>query len=171
MMIGNFNEEAQTVLINAKEEMLKLGHPYIGTEHLLLAILNSDSNVSNRLSTYSLSYNNFKEELCRVVGTTDKKSEYFLYTPLLRKVLENAVMDSKDNNDGEVTLEHLFFAMLEEGEGIAIRVLIGMGIDVESMYDDFSSSLIKKCKKSKNFYKGSGSFGAYGDSFGRGGMA
>lgn len=149
MMIGNFNEEAQTILINAKDEMLKLGHPYIGTEHLLLAILSSDSNVSNRLSNYNLSYNNFKEELCRVVGTTDKKSEYFLYTPLLRKVLENAVMDSRDNNDGEVTLEHLFFAMLEEGEGIAIRVLIGMGIDIESMYDDFSFSLIKKCKKNK----------------------
>ena len=49
MMIGNFNEEAQTVLINAKEEMLKLGHPYIGTEHLLLAILNSDSNVKKRV--------------------------------------------------------------------------------------------------------------------------
>lgn len=148
-MIGNFNEEAQTVLINAKKEMLELGHPYIGTEHLLLSILNSDSNVSNRLNNYNLSYSNFKEELCRVVGTTDKKSEYFLYTPLLRKVLENAVMDSKENNDGEVTLEHLFFSMLEEGEGIAIRVLIGMGIDVESMYDDFSSSLIKKCKKNK----------------------
>ena len=148
-MIGNFNEEAQTVLMNAKKEMLQLGHPYIGTEHLLLSILNSDSNVSNRLANYNLNYNNFKEELCKVVGTTDKKSEYFLYTPLLRKVLENAVMDSKDNNDGEVTLEHLFFSMLEEGEGIAIRVLIGMGIDVESMYDDFSSSLIRKCKKSK----------------------
>lgn len=148
-MIGNFNEEAQTILINAKKEMLELGHPYIGTEHLLLSILNSDSNISNRLGNYNLNYNNFKEELCRVVGTTNKKSEYFLYTPLLRKVLENAVMDSKDNNDGEVTLEHLFFSMLEEGEGIAIRVLIGMGIDVEAMYDDFSSSLIKKCKKSK----------------------
>jgi len=148
-MIGNFNEEAQTVLINAKKEMLELGHPYIGTEHLLLSILNSDSNVSNRLNNYNLNYSNFKEELCRVVGTTDKRSEHFLYTPLLRKVLENAVMDSKDNNDGEVTLEHLFFSMLEEGEGIAIRVLIGMGVDIESMYDDFSSSLIKKCKKNK----------------------
>ena len=148
-MIGNFNEEAQTVLMNAKKEMLQLGHPYIGTEHLLLSILNSDSNISNRLGNYNLNYNNFKDELCKVVGTTDKKSEYFLYTPLLRKVLENAVMDSKDNNDGEVTLEHLFFSMLEEGEGIAIRVLIGMGIDVESIYDDFSSSLIRKCKKSK----------------------
>ena len=148
-MIGNYNEEAQTVLINAKKEMLELGHPYIGTEHLLLSILNSDSSIRNRLGNYNLNYTNFKEELCKVVGTTSKKSEYFLYTPLLRKVLENAVMDSRDNNDGEVTLEHLFFAMLEEGEGIAIRILIGMGIDVESLYDDFSSSLIKKCKKSK----------------------
>ena len=129
--------------------MLKLGHPYIGTEHLLLSILNSDSNFSNRLGNYNLNYENFKDELCKVVGTTDKKSEYFLYTPLLRKVLENAVMDSRENNDGEVTLEHLFFSMLEEGEGIAIRLLIGMGIDIESMYDDFSSSLIKKCKKNK----------------------
>jgi len=148
-MIGNFNEEAQTVLINAKKEMLELGHPYIGTEHLLLSILNSDSSICNRLGNYNLNYNNFKEELCKVVGTTNKKSEYFLYTPLLRKVLENAVMDSRDNNDGEVTIEHLFFAMLEEGEGIAIRILIGMGIDVENLYDDFSSSLIRKCKKSK----------------------
>jgi len=148
-MIGNFNEEAQTVLINAKKEMLELGHPYIGTEHLLLSILNSDSSVANRLNNFNLSYSNFKEELCRVVGTTNKKSEYFLYTPLLRKVMENAIMDSRENNDGEVTLEHLFFSMLEEGEGIAIRILIGMGIDVEGLYDEFSSSLIKKCKKSK----------------------
>lgn len=148
-MIGNFNEEAQTVLINAKKEMLELGHPYIGTEHLLLSILKSDSNINDRLGNYNLNYNNFKDELCRVVGTTEKKSEYFLYTPLLRKVLENAVIDSRENNDGEVTLEHLFFSMLEEGEGIAIRVLIGMGIDIEGLYDEFSTSLIKKCKKNK----------------------
>ena len=148
-MIGNFNEEAQNVLINAKKEMLELGHPYIGTEHLLLSILNSDSSIANRLINFNLNYNIFKEELCKVVGTTNKKSEYFLYTPLLRKVIENAIMDSKENNDGEVTLEHLFFSMLEEGEGIAIRILIGMGIDLEALYDEFSSSLIKKYKKGK----------------------
>lgn len=148
-MIGNFNMEAQNILLNAKKEMNELGHPYIGTEHLLLSILKSDSDICNRLNSYNLTYNNFKEELCKIVGTTDKKSEYFLYTPLLRKVIENAIIDSKENNDGEVTSEHLFFSMLEEGEGIAIRILIGMGIDIESMYDDFSSSLIKKTKKGK----------------------
>lgn len=148
-MIGNFNEEAQTVLMNAKKEMLDLGHPYIGTEHLLLSILNTDSDICERLNAYGLYYDNFKEELAKVVGTTKKKSEYFLYTPLLRKVIESAVMDSKDNNDGEVTPSHLLFSMLEEGEGIAIRLLIGMDIDIESMYDDFSTSLIKKGKKNK----------------------
>ncbi len=148
-MIGNFNEEAQKILINAKKEMVDLGHPYIGTEHLLLSILNSDSNISNRLESYGLTYNLFKTELCKTVGTTDKNPELFLYTPLLKKVIESAIIDSRENNDGEVTAEHLFFSMLEEGEGIAIRVLIGMGVDIESMYDDFSSSLIKRTKKGK----------------------
>ena len=60
-MIGNFNEEAQTILMNARKEMSDLGHPYIGTEHLLLSILNSDSNISDRLKSYGLNYNNFKD--------------------------------------------------------------------------------------------------------------
>ena len=55
-------------------KMSDLGHPYIGTEHLLLSILNSDSNISDRLKSYGLNYNNFKDELCRIVGTTEKKS-------------------------------------------------------------------------------------------------
>ena len=148
-MIGNFNDEAQNILMNAKKEMLDLGHPYIGTEHLLLSILNTDSNICERLNSYGLYYDNFKEELSKVIGTSKKKSEYILYTPLLRKVIQSAIIDSKENNDGEVTVEHLFFSMLEEGEGIAIRILIGMNIDIESMYDDFSTSLIKKNKRNK----------------------
>ena len=149
-MIGNFNEEAQMVLLNAKEEMIKLGHPYIGTEHLLLSILNSNSEINDKLKKYNLIYSNFKNELCKIIGTTNRKSEYFLYTPLLRKVIENAIIDSKENNDGEVTINHLFLAILEEGEGIAIRLMIGMNIDIESLYDEFSLGLVKtKARKKK----------------------
>ena len=148
-MIGNFDDEAQNILNNAKIEMNNLGHPYVGTEHLLLSILNSDNDIVNRLNEYDLTYNSFKSELCKVVGVTEKKAEFFLYTPLLRKVISSSIIDAKENNNGEVTTEHLFFAMLEEGEGIAIRILIGMGIDIESMYDDFSISLVKGSKKNK----------------------
>lgn len=143
-MIGNFNEEAQRILVKAKEEMQELSHPYVGTEHLVLSILKSKTNLSSRLKNYELTYDKFKKEIIKVVGTGSKKSECFLYTPLFKKVIENAIVNSKDNNNGEVTTEHLFSSLLEEGEGIAIRILIGMGIDVEELYDEFNSRLIKK---------------------------
>ena len=47
-MEGNFTEESRSLLISAKEEMYKLKHSYVGTEHLLLAILKS--NLKNRLN-------------------------------------------------------------------------------------------------------------------------
>lgn len=146
-MIGNFNEEAQKILLNAKLEMIELKHPYIGTEHLILAILKSNTNLAKKLKDYELTYDKFKEEIIKIIGVGSKKSEYYLYTPLFKKIMQNAILDSKENNNGEVTIEHLFSAFLEEGEGIAIRILIGMGIDVEDMYDEFSSSLIKKHNK------------------------
>ena len=88
-MIGNFNDEAQTVLINAKNEMIELGHPYIGTEHLLLAILNSDTNISNRLNGYGLMYNNFKDELCKIVLRIKRMKFFYilLYLERLFKML------------------------------------------------------------------------------------
>ena len=85
-MISNFNEEAQEILVNAKIEMQELKHPYVGTEHLLLAILNSNTNLNKKLKEYNLTYNSFKKELINIIGKGTKKSEFFLYTPLLKKM-------------------------------------------------------------------------------------
>lgn len=148
-MLGNFNEEAQFILLKAKEEMIDLNHPYIGTEHLVLSILKNKTNLTTKLEEYGLTYENFKNEIINIIGRGTKKTQFFLYTPLLKKIIENAMLDSKDNNNGEVTTEHLFSALLEEGEGIAIRIFIGMDIDIDEMYDEFSSSLIKHHKKRK----------------------
>ena len=56
-------------------------------------------------------------------------------------------MDSKDNNNGIVTIDHLFAALLDIGEGIAIRIFIGMGLDVEAMYDEFTKKLYNEMLK------------------------
>lgn len=148
-MLGNFNEEAQIVLNNAKKEMMLLNHPYVGSEHLVLSILKYNSNLSHKLNKYGLTYNIFREEIIKLIGIGKKKSELFLYTPLLKKIIESAIMDSKDSGALDVSVEHLFFALLEEGEGIAIRIFIGLNLDVEEMYDDFSYSLIKRNKDGK----------------------
>ncbi|MEG0826358.1 MAG: ATP-dependent Clp protease ATP-binding subunit [Bacilli bacterium] len=149
-MFGNFTEEARKTLVLAKKEMYELKHPYVGSEHLLLALLKEKNTVSDKLKQYKLDYNIFKNELIKVVGIGKKESTWFLYTPLLKRVIENSIIDSKENNQGEVTPNHLFASLLEEGEGVALRIMLGMNVDLDELYNDFSSKLIViKNKKNK----------------------
>ena len=159
-MFGNFSEEAQNILVKAKLEMLELKHPYIGTEHLVLSMLNHSEKIKEKLSSYHLDYEIFKKEIIKVLGIGEKDDSLFLYTPLLKKVINSAILDSKDNNDGLVTTEHLFSSLLEEGEGVAIRIFLSMGIDINAMYEEFATSLIKKAKPKKN--RKFGLMGAFG---------
>lgn len=149
-MFGNFEEETRKVLIHAKEEMKALKHPYVGSEHLLLAILKDDNDISDKLKSYHITYEAVREEIIKMIGIGSKESEWFLYTPLLKRVLEQAVVDSKENNQGVVTIEHLFSSLLEEGEGVALRILVGMDVDIDDLYQEFSYKLTQTHKKSNH---------------------
>ncbi len=147
-MFGQFTEEARKILVGAKLEMTELKHPYVGSEHLLLAILKSKNNVSKKLKQYNLDYDKFKNKIIETVGVGSKESEWFLYTPLLKRVMENAMLDCKEDNS-EVTIESLFSNLLEEGEGVAIRILISLNVDLDSLYNEFSYKIFKKKKNKK----------------------
>ena len=148
-MFGNFTEEARGIIVRAKKEMYNLKHPYVGSEHLLLAILKDNNEISKKLKNYNITYETLKEEIINIIGIGSKETEWFLYTPLLKRIMENAIIDSKENNNGEVTIEHLFTSLLEEGEGVAIRIMIGMGIDIDKIYEEFSYRFISKSKNKK----------------------
>ena len=137
-MFYQFSEDAKKVLINMKKEMQNLKHPYIGTEHLFLSILKcNNKSLINRFDNEGITYNKFKNELLRIVGKGSSSNEYYLYTPLLRKVLEGASLISSDNGKDKVDIYDLIISLLDEGEGIAIRILLSMNIDLEKLYDSF----------------------------------
>ncbi len=147
-MFARFDEEAQKVLLMAKKEMADLRHPYVGTEHLLLAILhNKDLNITKILSEYGITYEVYLKEITKVIGTGKESNNWFLFTPLLKRVIENATIDSREEK-GLVSVERLFLALLAEGEGVANRVLMGMNIDIDALYDKFDNDLI--CSKKTN---------------------
>lgn len=149
-MFGNFAEEARLILVRAKKEMFELKHPYVGSEHLLLGILKEENSVTIRLKEFGLDYDRLREEIMDVIGVGSTPSNWFLYTPLLRRILENAIADSKENNNGTVTVEHLFSSLLEEGEGVAIRIMMGMNIDIDDLYSEFSYKIASSKKRKKN---------------------
>ena len=148
-MFSKFSEEAQKVLLNAKKEMAALKHPYVGSEHLLLAILSDkEGEVTQKLNEYNINYDMFKKEVLKIIGKGNISKDWFLYTPLLKRIIENATIDARENKDKEVTILHLFLSLLEEGDGVAIRILMGMNIDIDALYDEFSGDFV--LKKSKN---------------------
>ena len=144
-MFSKFTEEAQKILVLAKNEMVSLKHPYVGSEHLLLAILkNKNNEVAKKLLSYDLTYTKFREEVLQVIGPGKEENNWFLYTPLLKRILEGAILEAKETSDGEVSVAHLFLSLLEEGEGVAIRILLGLGIDLDELYQNFSTKLVRK---------------------------
>ena len=146
-MFNNFSEEARKIIILAKSEMNELKHPYVSSEHLLLAILKDKNTVSERLKKYEITYTKFRSEIVKVMGVGHKKSEWTLYTPMLKNILEKAILLSEDNE--YVLPEHLFEAILDEGEGVAIRLLMQMNVDLDVIYNDFVNHRPKKTKNKK----------------------
>lgn len=118
----------EKILKKAENEMLDLKHPYVGTEHLLLAILSDKTALTDYLKTKKLTYRKFKNKLINIVGTSTSKSKFILYTPMLRTILKHAE-DYAEENNTEITESMLFNAIIEEGEGIAIRVISAMNIN------------------------------------------
>ena len=141
-MFDNYGIEIAQVFKKAEKLRKTLKHPYVGSEHLLLAILDSENIVSKKLKLYGLTYEIFKSELINIVGKSNKDTDFVLYTPLLKRIIESANNDAAENNDGKVTERHLFIAMLEEGEGIAIRIMLGLDIDLDGIYEELKFNLV-----------------------------
>lgn len=147
-MFGKFSEEAQKVLVDAQKEMSELKHPYIGSEHLLLAILKNNQDLGNKFKKYKITYKSFKEELINLVGIGDNTPDLLLYSTTLKTILENVIIESRETGD-EISVNELLLSLLNEGEGKAIRILLSLGVDINKLYSDISEKRKIKQKKSK----------------------
>lgn len=147
-MFGKFSEEAQRVLVDAQKEMSELKHPYIGSEHLLLAILKNNQDFVNKFKKYKITYKSFKEELINLVGIGDNTPDLLLYSTTLKTILENVIIESRETGD-EISVNELLLSLLNEGEGKAIRILLSLGVDINKLYSDISEKRKIKQKKSK----------------------
>lgn len=134
-MEENYNDCVKEYLKMAEREMLKLNHPYVGSEHLILALL-KNREIKSICDNYDLTYDLFKNELINIIGTSNVKSTTILHTPLLKSIINDAKRDAKENNKGVVTPRHLLISVLESGDGIGVRILISLDIEIDSIYKE-----------------------------------
>jgi ATP-dependent Clp protease ATP-binding subunit ClpA len=134
-------DKLSNILKKTEKERAALNHPYVGTEHLLLALLAQDNALTEHLKIYNLTYNKFKRKLVNIIGKGTKEANYNLYTPMLRNVLSDAEKMALEAGK-EIDDNILFAAIINEGEGIAIRIMQAMKIEPNKINIDVSSNLI-----------------------------
>jgi len=142
--MNNFTPRAQQVLALARKEADRFHHNYVGTEHLLLGLINLGQGVAvNVLQKMGLDLETVRSAVEKQVGSgpSAKPSGNIPYTPRVKKVLALAGKEAKALNHSYVGTEHILLGLLREGEGVAARVLKNLEVDIERCRDEILSEL------------------------------
>lgn len=142
--MSNFTPRAQQVLALARKEADRFHHNYVGTEHLLLGLINLGQGVAvNVLQKMGLDLDSVRQAVDEQVGLGPeaKPSGNVPYTPRVKKVLALAGKEAKGLNHSYVGTEHILLGLLREGEGVAARVLKSLDVDVERCRNEILSEL------------------------------
>ena len=132
--MNNFTPRAQQVLALARKEADRFNHSFVGTEHLLLGLINLAQGVAvNVLQKMGLDLETVRLEVEKQVGTgpDQKLAGNIPYTPRVKKVLELSKKEAKALHHTYVGTEHILLGLLREGEGVAARVLKNLDIDID----------------------------------------
>lgn len=134
-MFGRFTERAQKVLFLARDEARRLSHPAVGTEHLLLGLLREGDGIAARsLLALGVNLNKVRQEVEKIVAPGDVRvGEEIGLTPRAKKVLELAQEEGRRQGVSYVGTEHILLGLIREGEGVAARVLVSMGLTLEKL--------------------------------------
>lgn len=133
-MLDRFTDRARKVMSMAKQEALDLHSNKVGTEHLLLALAKEDEGIAaEALRSLDISYDDIMDTLKEVQTTVPEPSEEteaakLAFTPLVISVMERSFRVARENNQTYVSTEHLLIGIVEEGNGMAMDILMRLGV-------------------------------------------
>src|ERR1017187_7746465 len=142
--LANFTPCAQQVLALARKEADRFHHNFVGTEHVLLGLLKLGQGVAvNVLLKLGLDLGSVRQEVEKQVGIGPDQKMWgnIPYTPRVKKVLALAQKEAKALNHTYVGTEHILLGLLREGDGVASRVLLNLGVDIEKTRQEILKEL------------------------------
>ena len=131
MLFGRLTERAKRVLANAQEEAIKLNHAHIGTEHLLLGLIQEEEGIAAKvLESFGLSTDKIREQIEGMLASGVGEKATIHYTPRAKKVIELSMDEARKMNHTFVGTEHLLLGLIRENEGVAARVLQNLDVNI-----------------------------------------
>ncbi len=141
-MKNNFSSRVQMVIQFAREEAMRLGHDYIGTEHLLLGLLREGEGIAAEiLKNIGLDL----EELRRAIEDTVRSSGdtatigNIPFTKRAEKVLKMSYMEADRFKSDIIGTEHLLLALSKERDGVAAQILMSFGVNYDTIRQELEN--------------------------------
>ena len=142
MSFEKFTDKARKVLVLAQDEARTLHQPYVGTEHILLGLIQEkDGLAAQALARLNVTYDGVIQAI-RQIATIDEDADvsgHLSFTPRVKRVLENSLREAMQMGQSYISTEHLLLGIVREGEGTALEVLEKLhvsGDDVRSALND-----------------------------------
>jgi ATP-dependent Clp protease ATP-binding subunit ClpC len=132
-MFQRFTDRARRVVVLAQHEARTLDHDYIGTEHILLGLIEEGRGVATTaLTSMGISLEEMRQAVQDSIGrgAQPPESGHIPFTPQAKKVLELSLRESLQLGHEYIGTEHILLALIREGGGAA-QLLAGAGVDLD----------------------------------------
>ena len=145
-MFERFTERARKVVVKAQDEARFLKQNYIGTEHILLGLIDEKEGIAARVFyELNITFEDIRSAVKEVVTEgTSESYEHIPFTPRAKKVLELSLREALQMGHNYIGTEHILLGLLREGEGVAARVLNSMGITLDNVKEKVKELLSKQ---------------------------
>jgi ATP-dependent Clp protease ATP-binding subunit ClpC len=131
-MFERFTDRARRVVVLAQEEARTLNHDYIGTEHILLALIRESGGIAAQaLESLGITEEAARQQVEEIIGRgqQDPPRGHIPFTPRAKKALQLSMREAIALGHAYIGTEHILLGFLREDDGVATRVLNGLGVD------------------------------------------
>ena len=133
-MFERFTERSRKVMVLAQEESGRLGHGYVGTEHLLLGLIREEDGVAAQALTASgVTVDGVREQVEIIVGYGEADTSQKPFRAESKRVLESSLKESMRLGHNYIGTEHILLGLVRESEGVAARVLLDLDVDQDAV--------------------------------------
>ena len=137
-MQKEFTTQAENVLVVARKMAKKWNHPYVGTEHVLLALRKEYTGVAGQvLAMHRIEEEEIEKVIVELVSPIEGiKRGKIPFSPRLEFLLDNALLEAVHQNSERIGTEHMLLAMMKDGDSVATRILATLNADLVKMRED-----------------------------------
>ena len=162
-MTYKFTNRAEKAIQIANEIAANLGHNYIGTEHLLYGLVDENTGIASKvLQNQAITSEKILQEIDELIGKAEQSIDGPMgFTPRTKKVIENAFLEAKKLGDEHIGTEHLLIGIMVEGDSVAVRIMMDLGVNPQKLYNEIVKVLKEGENDSFDNKKSSKSSGSY----------